>query len=252
MPIRRLNYTARQRIARSDVDVVIRDQDSDKPYFDATIRLSEYKFPPDARVIVEAYRQTILMRFDFGSVSVPKVPADRHLNDFLTVDSVLFRLRVTAASGRPGILLGEAEQLRPRLPNEEPHRRLPLLPVVPMDLDQEVWRVDFEGGTTLFINRNLRDWRQTATSNIFRGLAYPAALRQVLERVLLIEKHSSVDDPADWRSRWLQFAARIPGSGVPPPQGASEDQVLDWIDTAVAAFARRFNLHVLYEAEMAQ
>src|SRR4029077_18655632 len=113
---------------RSDAVVSAGVKISQKPYFDATIRLSEYKFPPDARVVVEAYRQTILMRFDFGSVSVPKVPADRHLSDFLTVENVLFRLKVPAASGRPGLLLGEAEQLRPRLPNEEPQRRLPLLP----------------------------------------------------------------------------------------------------------------------------
>jgi hypothetical protein len=252
MPIRRLNYTARQRIARSDVDLVIRGQDTNDPYFDAALRLSEYGFPPDARVVVEAYRQTILMRFDFGSVSVPKVPTDRRLTDFLSVENILFRLKVTAASVRPGVLLGEAEQLQPREPNMEPERRLALLPVVPMDLEQEVWRIDFEGTTTLLVNRNLRDWKQTAASDEFRGLVYPAALRQILERILLIEKYFSTDDPVDWRSRWLQFSARIPGSGGPPPNGASEDQIFDWIDGAVAAFSRRFNLYTLYEAETAQ
>lgn len=252
MPIRRLNYTARKRIARSDVDVIIRARDTDKPYFDATIRLSEYGFPADARVFIEAYRQTILVRFDFGSVSVPKTPADRSLTDFLTVDDVLFRLKVTAASGRPGMLLGEAEQLRPREPNEEPQYRLPLLPVVPMDLGQEVWRIDFQGGTSLLVNRNLRDWRQTAASNAFRGLVFPAALRQILERVLLIEDYSTTDDPLDWRSRWLQFAAHIPGSGAPPPRDAGEEQVSDWIENAVSAFARRFNLYTLYETETEQ
>jgi hypothetical protein len=252
MPIRRLNYTARQRIARSDVDLVIRGQEANEPYFDAALRLSEYSFPPDARVVVEAYRQTILMRFDFGSVSVPKVPTDRRLTDFLSVENILFRLKVTAASVRPGVLLGEAEQLQPHEPNEEPQLRLALLPVVPMDLEEEVWRIDFEGGTRLLINRNLRDWRQTAVSKEFRGLVYPAALRQILERILLIEKYFSTDDPVEWRSRWLQFAARIPGSGSPPPQGASEDQIFDWIDDAVAAFARRFSMYAQYEAQTPQ
>jgi hypothetical protein len=252
MPIRRLNYTARKRIARSDVDIVIRGRDTDKPYFDATSRLSEYNFPPDARVFIEAYRQTILVRFDLGTVSLLKTPADRSLKDFLTIEDVLFRLKVTAASGRPGMLLGEAEQLRPREPNEEPQLRLPLLPVVPMDLDQEVWRIDFQGGTSLLMNRNLRDWRQTAASNAFRGLVFPAALRQILERVLVIEEYFTMDDPLDWRSRWLQFAARIPGSGAPPSHGASEEQAFDWIDNAVSAFARKFNLYTLYEAETEQ
>jgi hypothetical protein len=147
------------------------------------------------------------------------------------------------------MLLGEAEQLQPRKPNEEPLNKLPLLPVLPTDLDQEVWKIDFQGRTILLINNKLRDWRQTAASSTFRALVYPAAFRQILERVLFVEKCFVTDDPIDWRSRWLQFAAKVPGSCAPPQMGSGDDQVMDWIDDAVAAFARRFGLHTLYEIE---
>ena len=217
--------------------------------FDAAVDLATYGFPPDAHVFVEAYRQTILMRFDFGTVSAPRAPDNRLLADFPSAEEVLFRVRVTAASGRPGVLLGEADRLRPREPEQTLDRRIPLLPAVPDDLGEEVWRLDFEGGTTLLINRNLSDWKQTVSSDAFRAVVYPAAMRQILDRILLIEKYAHTDDPEDWRSRWLQFASLIQGSG-PIPKSRDDDD--DWIENAVAAFARRFRLRERFVADMAR
>jgi hypothetical protein len=60
-------------------------------------------------------------------------------------------------------------------------------------------------------------------------------MRQILERILLIEKVTTMDDPSDWRSRWLIFASALPGSRNVP--GAS-DEFDEWIENAVSAFAR--------------
>lgn len=252
MPIRRLNYTSRQRIARSDVDIVLVNPESDKASFDATVRLAAYQFPSDARVFVEAYRQTILMRFDFGMVSACVPPADRVLSDFQSTENVLFRVKVTAASGRSGMLLGEAEQLQPRKPNEEPDRRIPLLPVVPVQLASEVWRLDFVDQTSLQVNTNLRDWRQTTSSWMFRSLVYPAAMRQILERIFFIEEYFVCDDDVDWRSRWLQFAMKIPGGGSIPQSGTDKDKIDEWIENVVAGFARKFDMYAKFVADVDQ
>ena len=251
MPIRRFNYTARQRIARADADIVLHNERSDAARFDANLRLGDYGFPPDARVFVEAYRQTTLMRFDFGTVSAPTPPQERVLVDFPTADEVLFRVKVTAASGRPGVLLGEAAQLRARQPEQQPDRRVPLLPVVPEDLGDEVWRIDFDGRTSLLVSRDLHDWKQTVGSHTFRALVYPAALRMILERILLIENYTAGDDPQDWRSQWLQFAAQLPGSRALAVPGA-QDEYDEWIENAVSAFARQFQLRTGFTAELAQ
>jgi hypothetical protein len=248
VPIRRLNYTSRKRIARSDIDIVLGGS-PEAPSFDAALDLGAYGFPPDARVFVEAYRQTVLMRFDFGTVSAPGLPHDRTLADFQSTEEILFRVRVTATSGRPGVLLGEADRLRPREPDRMPDQRLPLLPAMPDDLGQEVWRVDFEGGTTLLVNRDLPDWKQTVSSDAFRAIAYPAAMRQILERILFVEKYAETDDPYDWRSQWLQFASQVPGSRAVP---VSREDQSEWIENAVAAFARRFHLLSRYSADLAQ
>ncbi len=213
--------------------------------FDCRLDLSSYSLPADAKVFIEAYRQTTLMRFSWGTVSVPAPPVDRRLYQFESSDEVLFRVRVTSAAGKAGLLLGEAEKIRPRRPDEEPDKRLPLLPIAPEDLDEEIWRVDFGGEVCLRINSKLPDWKQTARSDVFRGLVFPAAMRQVMERILKSENYVTTDDPNDWRSQWLRFAVALPGSSSLP---RAQDGFDDWIEVAVAAFARRFNLRSRFAA----
>lgn len=244
MPIRRLNYTRRRRIERDDLDILLHEESS-LPTFDARLTLDRYGFPPDARVFVEAYRQTTLARFDFGTVSVPRQPDDRSLRDFDSAAAILFRVRVTAASGRPGILLGVADGVRPRAPDETPDPRIPLLPSKPGDLGDEVWRVEFDGGATmLVINKRLRDWKATVRDPRFQALVFPAAMRSILTRILHVEGVRTTQDDEDWRSLWLRFASSLPGSRPVPSQSEDDD---DWVEDAVAALARRTRLLTQYD-----
>ncbi len=245
MPVRRLNFTGRKRIARDDVGFVIHSAPDGTSTFDARLELSRYGFPADARVFVEAYRQASLMRFDYGTVSTLVPPAVRALPEFESPDEVLFRVRVTATSADAGKLLGEADRISPRRPEERPDLRIPLLPPIPENIGQEVWRVDFDGNPWLKINSELPDWKETARSPVFRALVYPAAMRQILERVLLVEKVSATDDPADWRCRWLRFAAALPGSRSVPADSSEFDE---WIENAVSAFARLWSMRGRYAA----
>jgi hypothetical protein len=249
MPIRRINFTQRQRIHRDDIGIVLRRDDHGAVFFDTSLDLSSYGFAPDARLFIEAYRQTTMMRFDFGTVSVPAPPPDRYLTDFESEAEIMFRVRVTAVSERPGVLLGEADQLRPRNPDEEPDQRISLLPPVPADLAEEIWRVDFEAAPILLVNRNLPDWKQTVRSETFRAFVYPAAFREIVHRILFLEGHTTTEDMSDWRSRWLLFTTRLPGAGGVPK---SRDEFDDWIENAAAAFARQFTLRSRYVKELTE
>ncbi len=245
MPIRRLNFTRRCRIHRDDIDIVLHGQAS-PPTFDAHLNLEHYHFPPDARVFVEAYRQTTVSRFGFGTVSAPRQPASTSLVEFESPAAILFRVRITATSGSNGILLGVANRLRPREPNEKPAPRITLLPAMPDDLGEELWRVEFDSTATyLVINSQLADWKETAKDPQFRALVFPAAMRLILERILYVDKHKTTDDDQDWHSLWLRFASTLPGSG-PVPHDA--DKYDEWIENAVAAFARRNRLRTAYDA----
>lgn len=249
MPIRRINFTERQRIRRDDVNIILRRDDRGAIHFDMSLDLSSYRFAPDARLFVEAYRQTTLMRFDFGTTSVQAPPVDRYLADFESEAEVMFRVRVTAVSARPGVLLGEADQLRPRNPDDEPDKRISLLPPVPDELGEEIWRVDFEPTPILLVNRHLPDWKQTVRSEAFRAFVYPAAFKEVIRRILFLESHTSTEDMSDWRSRWLLFATRVPGAGGVPK---ARDEYDDWIENAAAAFARQFTLRSRYVKELTE
>ncbi len=247
MPIRTLNYTNRKRIRREDAQITIREE-TGIASFDAILDLGDYQLPSDARVFVEAYRQTQYMRFAFGALRAVTNPADRVLHNFDSPEGVLFRVKVVTGTDPHGLLLAEADQIRPRRSTDEDQNRIPLLPVVPDDsLGEEIWRLEFdEQQTLLLINSTLGDWRAVARDHTFLSLIYPSVFRTVLWRVLHIEKHRDTEDTDDWRSRWLRFAVSLPGVSEPPGDDHAND-LDDWIGTAVNAFCRRHSTLMTFE-----
>ncbi len=256
MSIRRINSTGRKKIRRENARIIVREDGGDGALtFDAILDLGEYDLPGDAHVFVEAYRQTTFMRFPHGTVSSPQPPHDepRLLTEFATRDGLLFRVKVTSSDGRPGVLLAEADRIPISDDEEQPDNRVALLPAVPYDLGQETWRVDFNGagGPQLLVNTRVGDWKTVARSPAFRSLVYPAAMRQILWHIYKVEECRDVDDPDAWQSRWLAFAATLPGVGL-PPAGGEEDDWSDWIDGAVASFSRQHQLLDHYKTSIAE
>lgn len=247
MPLRTLNYTNRQRIRREDARITIREEKSGA-CFDASLRLADYKLPGDARVFVEAYRQTQYMRFDFGQAGAMRIPDDRSLSDFDSAEGVLFRVKVVTAADPHGLLQAEADQIRPRKSTDEDENRIPLLiPRPSWDLGEEIWALEYDAqDTRLLINATLGDWKAMARDPVFVALVYPSALRSILWRILKDEGWRDTEDMDDWRSRWLRFAAGLPGVGDLPAED-DEDRINDWIDTAASAFCRHHNIRATYE-----
>ncbi len=206
--------------------------------FDLKLDLGGYRFPPDARVRIEAWRGNAFQRWDWGKVSAPAAPAER--NRILTdvPETSQFRVSVIAA-GASGRLLGLADKLRPRLPVES------LLPLVPADLRGEVWRLDYGQGddiVVLKVNRELPDFDQTVRADpAFRGLVMPQVLRSVLERALLVDREDPAEPEGRWSS-WFDLAKSILPDRDPPSISfdAQDDQIAQadgWIEEVVAAFS---------------
>jgi len=236
--IRRINFTGRKKILREDARVSVRPDTDGMLTFDAALSLADYELPQDAQIFVEAYRQTTLMRFPHGTVAAPQPPRDvpRRLTEFPTPDALLFRVKVTSAGERAGVLLAEGDRIPVSGDEEQPDNRIALLPPAPADLGQEIWRVDLSG-PLLLVNNRLGDWKAVAASPLFRSLVYPAALRQVLTHMLIVERMDDPDDPNSLQSRWVAFAKGL-GVGDPPAQDADDDEKADWINEAVESFAR--------------
>lgn len=238
MPSRRLNFTGRKRIRRADVGIQIVEDDSGFR-FHAELRLSTYAFAESARVFVEARKSMRIMRFDYGTIGDPQPQNGTELSDFSSWEGLLFRVKVVDPHGNPGLLLGEADQIRAVRPREGEEDRIPLLPVASTkDIGEELYRIDFDGQQTmLVINASVGDWAALAEHPLFGCLVLPNCLRQILLRILLTEQNSDMEDMEDWQAQWLRFAHDELASR-PIPDISAEQDVMDWVDECVERFCR--------------
>jgi hypothetical protein len=232
----RLNFTGRRRIAQDHVKISVASE-NEQHTFSARVNLESYGFPETAAVIVEAYRQLELARYEFGTVTRPIPPPNTRLTEFGTLDGVRFRLKVISIDEPHGRLLGVADRISPTNEALDRTRRIPLITVKGHDLGREIWKVDFSDEPILLVNYRLANKHSLARSPVFQSLVLPEVLRAILTRVLLIEQYRYFEDDDDWAARWLRFAASFPGVGEVPED---EDSELDneWIDAAVSAFCQ--------------
>lgn len=247
MSVKTFNFTNRAEILSSDALITVQN-DKDGFIFNADLRLNGYNLPGDARVFVEAHRQTQYMRFDFGHMGSLKTPVDRKLRVFDSIEGVLFRVKVVTSSPPQGLLLAVADQIRPINGSEGDDSRISLLVVRPSwDLGDEIWGLDFDTqDTRILVNATLGNWQSMARDPAFISLVYPSAFRTILWRILRHEGWSDSEDLGDWRSRWLFFAKNLSGVGA-APSTTDDAELEDWIDTATAAFCQRHNIRSIYE-----
>ncbi len=240
---RTFNYTGRRKIARRDIAITLREERGSW-VFDADLRLTEYRFPRNAEVWLEAHRQNIWMQFAWGTVSTPRGPSDRRLMEFDVPDGVLFRVRVVQPPGpEHHKLLGEADGLDFVRAGEAGDKRRPLLEPVPDALDQILWKLDLDRDPpVLLVNKEAKPtWKDLARSPHFLALVYPEVLRRLLTRALVDDRWTEDEEDEGWQSDWIRFARRLGGLDVLPKAEQQQEREA-WIEEAVAAFARRHQL----------
>ena len=236
--IKRCNYTDRQKILLKHVSIKIK-KTNDEISFDAELsRLSNYQFPLGSKVYVEAYRQEIWKRFEFGVIGSIKAPSDRTLGEFDDADSILFRVKVVPLDGKK-IILGEADEVGPDS-DEFNSNQKSLLPVRSQDLGGEIWRLDYTSKGVILLIEN-KVGKGLAAELIFNSLIYPSVLREILTRILIIEKYNDITDLGNWKTKWLLFASSIPGNDSIPDTDLLEDCDI-WISRVVTTFSSNKNL----------
>lgn len=251
---RRFNYTERQKINREDITIRLVQHDGHLS-FDADLRFAGYgldSIQPPPQVFVEAYRgaSTLWRRFDFGRISTLQPPDDRSLDEFAVPQGILFRVKVTATGQDAlGRLVAEADVIHPQLPCDQDSFGLPLIQHMPAnDIGDELWRTDFSGNMPLLkINSRVPvGVDQFLSDPQYRAVFAPAVMRQVLTRILIIDRDSyDPDDSTCWQARWLNFAGGLSGIGECPEAEAADGRLTNleeleiWIDEAVTEFACR-------------
>lgn len=247
--IRKLNYTDRIKIKREDI-VITWINNNGENWFDADLSKlsgSFYNFPPDGLVFLEAYRRTNWMRFDFGQVGKITPPKDRHLRLFDMPKGVKFRVKVTSP-GDTHKLLAEADAIPLIVPEEDDHNIDPLLEVQPSsELGDEIYRVDFsEGRPILLINNDVGYYKLIGRSHCFLSLALPAIFREILTKILIVDKRNDDNEMEEWHCRWIKFVKSLPGiDEIPDVDDVEKCQ--DWIQDAVSMFARKHKLKMKFK-----
>lgn len=258
--LREFNYTRRQRILREDVDFqIIRTPDGGLS-FNADLRLDKYQFDkvkPVPKVFVEAYRGATATwkRFSFGDAESISAPDDLSLNEFRVPEGILFRVRVTSVdAGKNGRLLGEADALSPRTSPDGEGFVQPLIQhMAADDIGDELWRIHYSDSLPILkINDRLQiGVDQFLITPTYRAVYAPAVMRQVLQRILLIERSvGDEEDPDDWRQRWLRFCTSLTGRSAPEFEGeASIEVVEEWISEATEIFSRSGRMLSTFNSE---
>ncbi len=236
MTTRRLNYTGCQRIRRRDVEVAV-DGTSVPPGLTYAHSLDAYAFPADARVVIEAQAHWTLMRFDCGAVGAPRTDQKLSLAHFDAAEGIGFRLKVLGTGEAAGLILGEADGIRPaNVVGREEARSL--LAVQPADLGHVVWRMSFAGSDPLLqINSKISDWRSFMRRAEVRALLLPELYRQMLREALWNPPDAEATDA--WQFACLSMVS--PAAG-PRPSGADNEALDAWIDDAVRDFGARHRL----------
>ena len=232
--LRKLNFTERAKLPRSSVRVSLRRDADGTLVFDPQLSFEGVEVVPSARVFIEAYYRTSFMRFDCGSVEAFAPPLDRRLTDIDGTSVVRFRVKIVDNAANDHRIVAVADDVVVSEEKPEPGGRMPLLPVSFSDaLGQQAWRIAFESnGPVLELNNRIDGVKDVARNDAaFFALVYPAAVRQILTQVLLVDAHDAHEEGDEWWNFWLRWAARL---ASPLPRDV--DEAAFWIDDAVAAF----------------
>jgi len=233
---RKFNYTGRMKILRDNIEISLK---KDKNSFDAKINLDDYNLPDDSRVFIETYFHTELLRFDFGTVKNIERQQDNDLTDLGYQEQLKFRTIVTDSSGK---ILAMAEGIRPI--NDK--KKNSILPIKKADIGQQIWRLDFVGveqGPYLVLNDKLPGIENfVKTNNQFILSVFPSIIREILTRIIFIDKINNLDEPAfDWHKNWIEFIKdRISVEEIPTLDVEDDDfdgnVVNEWINRMVEKF----------------
>jgi len=237
--VRKLNFTDRVKIPKSSVRFDVRRDSGGVLAFDARLGLDDIDAPPHARVYVEAWYRTSYMRFDCGTIAQLAIPSDRRLQEIESRNVVRFRVKVVDNSANEHRIVAVADDILAVARSGAEAGRISLLPVEFNDLGDEIWRLQYEiTGPVLELNNRIAGIEQTARHDThFFALVYPAVVREILTRILLIDQQPPAEDD-EWWGLWLRWAAEMSDSPLP----SETDDYEAWIGEVVAAFCGRHDL----------
>ncbi len=234
--MRSFNYTGRKKITHDAILLAIYTDKNGVNTFKAEFDLSGYGFPSESKVVVEAYYQANWMRFNFGTIEQQVPPEKTDLYEFVDAEDVRFRVKIT--DNDEDKILGLADKIKPIVNDEVESGVENIFPIKSGDLNGAIWKLDYTAESpTLILEKTIGDKNTIFLDEEFLTLVVPAAFREILIRIILLEKDYDLDDNDDWRSKWLIFCKSFGVDEIPNDEIDIEDKY-DWIDDVVSRFCR--------------
>lgn len=246
---RTINYTGRQKIKQSRVDMLVYEESGCR-YFDlVSIDLEGMNIHDDAKIYIEPFFKSSFKRFYFGTVGNIVQPEDKSLEELPDSGIIHFRIKITDESGKHGMLLAFARRIAPRGLEEVTAARRCILPVNPVDTGPSVWRLSFNpdyGRPTLEISNKLHnyniDYREVVRSPQFLTLVYPAVVKEIAHKIAFFEDDYEVDGD-QWQSLWLRFFYKNLRVDEKPRRTEDiEDELENWVDAVEKGFCRKLKV----------
>ena len=239
--LRKLNFTERAKIPRAAVHIALRRESDGVLAFDPSLDLSAVAAPRESRVYIEAHYRTSYMRFDCGTLGDVVFPENRRLPEIDSTNVVRFRVKVVDNTTNERRIVAAADDITVSAEAGDAGAQVSLLPVDFRNLGDLPWRVQFEAsGPVLELNNRIDDIERLARNDAaFFALVYPAAVREILTRLLLLDAFDPHDESDEWWSLWLRWARDLTDTPVPE---SDDDDRSAWIAEVVAGFCGRHRL----------
>jgi hypothetical protein len=238
--LRKMNFTERAKIPRSAVRIALRRETDGVLAFDPTLDLSGIAVASEARVYIEAHYRTSYMRFDCGTAGDLTMPENRRLAEIDSSNVVRFRVKIVDNTTNERRIVAAADDITVSAESNEDGARVSLLPVEFRDLGDVPWDVQFEAsGPVLELNNRIDGIERLARNDAtFFALVYPAAVREILTRILIVDAYEATDESDEWWSLWMRWARDLTDVALPE----DPDDRSAWIGEVVAGFCGRHRL----------
>ncbi|HDL00963.1 MAG TPA: hypothetical protein ENH23_01860, partial [candidate division Zixibacteria bacterium] len=171
--MRSFNYTGRKKITHDNILLAIYTDSEGKNTFKAEFDLSEYKFPSESKVVVEAYYQANWMRFNFGTIDQQISPDQTNLDEFVDAEDIRFRVKITDSGADK--ILGLADKIKPIVNDKDESDVENILPTKSDDLNGAIWKLDYTAECpTLILDKTIGDKNTIFLDEEFLTLVVPA------------------------------------------------------------------------------
>lgn len=242
---RRINFTNRKKINKSNVEININRNNNDEiESFDATVLIDKQDFEDESTVYLEAYHKTDFHRYKLGKVKNLRNLENQSLDEYFYPEHLHFRIKIVSNNG---LITGLSNQLKPVDEGKPAFKRKGIIDAYyEEDLGAKVWEIDYiSGRPTISFNKNIPNIKSLAESDpTFFVFVIPQVIKNILYKILLVDKIENFEEPdTDWHKDWINFASKFCTDDmqkISSLPNIEKEEIEEWIKSIIDNFTTKY------------